>query len=134
MQFSKTVEDVIKRLGTEQGRFAKCQALWPWAGPAKKASWGLAILMHIPLRCFVQGAIPGQLWVACWPERAPLRGPLGLLKRVLLIEVAGTEVLGLRGVVTQSDASGPVGEVAGGRVMGLAPWGPFWQVNSHALE
>ena len=70
------------------------------------------------LGCIVQGAIPGQLppavcqqWVACWPERAPLRGPLGLLKRVLLIEVAGTEVLGLRGVVTQSEASGQVGEV-----------------------
>ena len=41
----------------------------------------------------------------------PLRGPSGLLKRVLLIEVAGTEVLGLRGVVTQSEASGQVGEV-----------------------
>ena len=40
-----------------------------------------------------------------------MRGPLGLLKRVLLIEVAGTEVLGLRGVVTQSEASGQVGEV-----------------------
>ena len=58
---------------------------------------GLATLIHIPLGCIVQGAIPGQLppavcqqWVACWPERAPLRGPLGLLKRVLLIEVAGT--------------------------------------------
>ena len=47
----------------------------------------------------------------CWPEHAPLRGPSGLLKRVLLIEVAGTEVLGLRGVVTQSEASGQVGEV-----------------------
>ena len=40
-----------------------------------------------------------------------MRGPLGLLKRVLLIEVAGTEVLGLRGVVAQSEASGQVGEV-----------------------
>ena len=40
-----------------------------------------------------------------------MRGPSGLLKRVLLIEVAGTEVLGLRGVVTQSEASGQVGEV-----------------------
>ena len=40
-----------------------------------------------------------------------MRGPSGLLKRVLLIEVAGTEVLGLRGVATQPEAGGQVGEV-----------------------
>ena len=40
-----------------------------------------------------------------------MRGPSGLLKRVLLIEVAGTEVLGLRGVATQPEAGGLVGEV-----------------------
>ena len=40
-----------------------------------------------------------------------LARPLGLLKRVLLIEVAGTEVLELRGVATQPEAGGQVGEV-----------------------
>ena len=40
-----------------------------------------------------------------------MRGPSGLLKRVLLIEVAGTEVLELRGVPTQPEAGGQVGEV-----------------------
>ena len=40
-----------------------------------------------------------------------MRGPSGLLKRVLLIEVAGTEVLELPGVATQPEASGQVGEV-----------------------
>ena len=34
-----------------------------------------------------------------------------LLKRVLLIEVAGTEVLELCGVATQPEAGGQVGEV-----------------------
>ena len=79
----------------------------------------MARLSHsIRLGCIVQGAIPGQLppavcqqWLVCWPERAPLRGPLGLLKRVLLIEVAGTGVLELRGVATQPEAGGQVGEV-----------------------
>ena len=82
------------------------------------AGRGLATLIHIPLGCIIQGAIPGQLpppvcqqWVARWPERAPLRGPLGLLNRVLLIEVAGTEVLALRGVAIQPEAGGQVGEV-----------------------
>ena len=41
----------------------------------------------------------------------PLRGPSGLLKRVLLIEVAGTEVLELRGVATQPEAGGLVAQV-----------------------
>ena len=40
-----------------------------------------------------------------------MRGPSGLLKRVLLIEVASTEVLELRGVATQPEVSGQVGEV-----------------------
>ena len=40
-----------------------------------------------------------------------MRGPSGLLKRVLLIEVAGTELLELRGVATQPEAGGLVGEV-----------------------
>ena len=34
---------------------------------------------------------------------------MGLLKGVLLIEVAGTKVLGLRGVATQPEAGGQVG-------------------------
>ena len=99
---------------------------------------GLATLIHIPLGCIAQGAIPGQLppavcqqWVACWPARAPLRGPLGLLKRVLLSEGAGTEGLRLRGVVTQSEASGQVGEVP---VAVSWVWHPealkLWQVDS----
>ena len=80
--------------------------------------WRRGLATLIPLGCIVQGAIPGQLppavcqqWVVCWPEHAPLRGPSGLLKRVLLIEVAGTEVLELRGVATQPEAGGQVGEV-----------------------
>ena len=36
----------------------------------------------------------------CWPAAPLLRGPPGLLEEVLLIEVAGTEVLRLRGVAT----------------------------------
>ena len=103
--------------------------MWLYQGLASR---GLATLIHIPLGCIVQGAILGQLppavcqqWVACWPERAPLRGPLGLLKRVLLIEVAGTEVLGLRGVVTQSEASGQVGEVPVAESWFWHPGAPF---------
>ena len=46
-----------------------------------------------------------------------MRGPSGLLKRVLLIEVAGTEVLELRGEATQPEAGGQVGEVQ------VAPYG-----------
>ena len=70
-----------------------------------------------------------HLWVACWPEHAPLRGPSGLLKRVLLIEIAGTEVLELRGVAIPPEAGGQVGEVPVAVSWGLAPWGPLWQVD-----
>ena len=68
----------------------------------------------MPLGCIVLGQWPPAVchqWVACWPEHVPLLGPAGLLKRVLLIEVAGTEVLELRGVATQPEAGGQVGEV-----------------------
>ena len=48
---------------------------------------------------------------ACWPEHASLQGPSRLLTRVLLIEVAGNQVLELRVVATQPEAGGQVGEV-----------------------
>ena len=54
-----------------------------------------------------------------------MRSPSGLLKRVLLIEVAGTEVLGLRGVVTQSEVSGQVGEVPVAESWVWHPGAPF---------
>ena len=47
----------------------------------------------------------------CWPVAPPLRGPLGLLEEVLLIEGAGAKVLGLRGFSIQLEAGGQVGEV-----------------------
>ena len=59
---------------------------------------GLATPIHIPLGCIALGAIPGHsLATCCLPpvgsvlaRARVLRGSSGLLKRVLLIEVAGT--------------------------------------------
>ena len=54
-----------------------------------------------------------------------MRVSSGLLKRVLLIEVAGTEVLGLHVVVTQSEARGQVGEVPAAESWVWHPGPPF---------
>merc|ERR1711982_151676 len=52
---------------------------------------------------------------ACWPAAQPLRGPAGLLKEVLLIERAGTKVLGWHVVQCTAhaipEAGSQVGEV-----------------------
>ena len=84
----------------------------------------MATPIHIPLGCIVLGAILGHLppagshqWVACWPVHVPLRGPPGLLKRVLLIEGAGTKVLSH---VAMPQRPRPATEVVGRRA--VVPW------------
>ena len=78
-----------------------------WLAAILPLSTTLATLIPVPLGCIVLGAILGHLppggchpWVRAGLRHVPLRGPSGLLKGVLLIEVAGTNVLGLRGVAT----------------------------------